>query len=81
MYIKKASEITGLQKNFLVDNRPGSQDTPVYHSQGNLDYLMYFALAGSFVNQSRSVPGPLAPRQLAPGQLAPRKLTPQQLAP
>ncbi len=47
---------TGLQKNFLVNNRPGSQDSPVYYSQWSIDYLVYFALAGSFVNQSRSTP-------------------------
>jgi hypothetical protein len=47
---------TGLQKNFLMNNRPGSQDSPVYYTQGSLDSLEYFALEGSFVNQFRSTP-------------------------
>ncbi len=47
---------TGLHTNFLVNNRPGGQDFPVYISQGSLDSLVYFALAGSIVNQFRSAP-------------------------
>ncbi len=37
---------TGLQKNFLVTNRPASQDFPVSLTQGSLDYLVSVAPAG-----------------------------------
>jgi hypothetical protein len=46
----------GFQKNFLVTNRPGSQDSHVYWSWGCLDSLAYFVPAGFFVNQFKSTP-------------------------
>ncbi len=44
------------QKNCLVNNRPGSQGSPVYYSQGSLNSLVYFALAGSFRHLFISTP-------------------------
>ncbi len=38
----------GFKKNFLVTNRPGSQDSHVYWSWGCLDSLAYFVPAGFF---------------------------------
>ncbi len=47
---------TGLQKNLMVINRPGSQDSSMYYSLGSLDSVVYFALASFFKNKLRSTP-------------------------
>jgi hypothetical protein len=64
----RASIRTGLQKNFLVTDGPGKQDSTMYQSQGSHDSLIYFASAGFFGNQFRLIPqcilhwGVLTPR-------------------